>query len=319
MNHWVFNICHLGNENLGAITDLVVSQEKDMLVHYHSTPSSPTRVVVIGAGGFVGGAIVKQLNSEGVPLLSLTRKEVDLLQNDGPEKLRGFLRPTDSVVLVSAMAPAKTVTMLMQNLQMAEAVCQVLSSMAIHHLLYISSDAVYADDAHPVRENSPVAPTTLHGMMHAARELMLKSSTQAPIAVLRPTLIYGAQDPHNGYGPNRFRREAAQGGPVRIFGEGEEQRDHVLVDDVAKLASLALSFRSAGALNVVTGVSTSFHRIAEMVAQQFGVKVESQPRPGPRPHLVHRFFDVTNSLKAFPTFHFTSIKQGLELVRQGMT
>lgn len=288
-----------------------------MLVHHHPKPSPPTRVVVIGAGGFVGGAIVKQLSSEGIPLLSLTRKEVDLLQEHASEKLRGFLRPTDSVVLVSALAPAKTVTMLMQNLQMAERVCQVLSETEIHHLLYISSDAVYADEANPVREHSPVAPTTLHGMMHAARELMLKSSTQAPVVCLRPTLIYGAQDPHNGYGPNRFRREAAKGGPVHIFGEGEEQRDHILVNDVAQLVSLALSYRSEGVLNAVTGVSTAFHVIAEMVARQFGVKVESQPRPGPRPHLLHRFFDVTNALKAFPTFHVTPIKQGLELAKQG--
>ncbi|MDR4493587.1 MAG: NAD-dependent epimerase/dehydratase family protein [Nitrospirales bacterium] len=290
-----------------------------MFVHHHSIPSPPTRVVVIGAGGFVGGAIVKQLTGEGIPILSLTRKEVDLLETDASKKLKSFLRPTDSVVLVSALAPAKTVTMLMQNLQMAEAVCHVLCSTEIHHLLYISSDAVYADDANPVRENSPVAPTTLHGMMHAARELMLKSSTQAPVACLRPTLIYGAQDPHSGYGPNRFRREAAKGGPVHIFGDGEEQRDHVMVNDVAKLVSLALSYRSEGALNAVTGVSTAFRIIAEMVARQFGVEVKSQPRPGPRPHLLHRFFDITNTLKAFPTFHFTPIKQGLDLVKQGMT
>ena len=42
------------------------------------------------------------------------------------------------------------------------------------HLVYISSDAVYADEANPVNERSALAPSTLHGMMHAARELMFR-------------------------------------------------------------------------------------------------------------------------------------------------
>ena len=188
--------------------------------------------------------------------------------------------------------------------------------MAIHHLVYISSDAVYTDDANPVREDSPRAPTTIHGMMHAARELMLASSTKAPVVCLRPTLIYGNADPHNGYGPNRFRRQAEKGDRIQIFGEGEERRDHVLVDDVARITILALTHRSEGALNVVTGVSTSFKDIAEMIGQQFNQAVVSQPRPGPRPHLVHRFFDVTNTYKVFPTFQYIPLKKGLEIARQ---
>jgi nucleoside-diphosphate-sugar epimerase len=290
-----------------------------MLIHHHSKPASPSRVVIIGAGGFVGGAIVRHLEKEQVGILAVTRKEVDLLQPESVGKLKGNLQPSDSVVLVSAIAPAKTVPMLMDNLRMAEAVCEALATTPIHHLVYISSDAVYTDDANPVREDSPRAPTTVHGMMHAARELMLASSTQAPVVCLRPTLIYGTADPHNGYGPNRFRSQAKQGQPINIFGEGEEQRDHVLVDDVARIATLALSHRSEGALNVVTGVSTSFKQIAEMIAKQFEGKVVSQPRPGPRPHLVHRFFDVTNSYKAFPTFRYTPLETGLELVKQGET
>jgi nucleoside-diphosphate-sugar epimerase len=37
-------------------------------------------------------------------------------------------------------------------------------------------------------------------------------------------------DPHNGYGPNRFRRLAAGGEEIVLFGEGEERRDHVQVE-----------------------------------------------------------------------------------------
>jgi nucleoside-diphosphate-sugar epimerase len=209
--------------------------------------------------------------------------------------------------------------MLMQNLRMAEAVCAALAGKPVSHLLYISSDAVYADDANPVTEASYCAPSTLHGMMHAARELMLRSATGSPVAMLRPTLIYGAADPHNGYGPNRFRRQAEKGEPITIFGEGEERRDHVLVDDVAALALLLLEHRSRGALNAVTGASTSFQDVAHMVARQFGkgATVISIPRPGPRPHLLHRFFDITDCLKAFPGFRYTGLAQGLDIARRG--
>ena len=289
-----------------------------MLEHLNPNPVKPSRTVIIGSGGFVGGAIRKKLSAEGVNTLALTRKEVNLLADGAAEKLQGLLQPTDSVVMVSEVAPAKTISDLMQNLKMAEAVCNALSAATIAHLVYISSDAVYADDANPVNERSYCAPSTIHGMMHAARELMLKSSTRAPFAALRPSLLYGATDPHNGYGPNRFRRQAAKGEPIMLFGEGEEKRDHVAVEDVAALASLALAHRSAGILNVATGVSISFHDIAHMTASLFSnkVPVKSTPRQGPRPHLTHRFFDIADCVKAFPDFHYTPLGKGLLLAKQ---
>ena len=189
---------------------------------------------------------------------------------------------------------------------MAEAACAAFLAVPPAHLLYISSDAIYADDANPVTEHSALAPSTMHGMMHAARELIFRTEYRGAFAALRPTLIFGARDPHSGYGPNRFRRQAASGEPIAIFGEGEEKRDHVAVEDVARLAVRILRHGSTGALNAVTGVSTSFHDIARIVADQFAprAEVKSVPRPGPRAHLLHRFFDIADCYKSFPDFHF---------------
>ena len=102
--------------------------------------------------------------------------------------------------------------------------------------------------------------------MHLARELMLKATVKAPFAVVRSTLIYGEGDPHNGYGPNRFRRLAAAGQEIVLFGEGEERRDHVLVDDVAEIVCRVIEHRSRGTLNIATGEVYSFRDIAERVA-----------------------------------------------------
>ena len=289
-----------------------------MLTHATSSPQAPKRAVVVGAGGLVGSTIVAEVARAAIPVAGLTRKEVDLLSPAGGEQLRAQLRSDDAVVFVSAIAPAKNAGQMMDNLRMAEAALQAFAAVPPVHLLYISSDAVYADDANPVTEQSPVAPSTSHGMMHAARELMFRSEVKAPFAALRPTLIYGARDPHSGYGPNRFRRQAAEGGPITLFGEGEEKRDHVAVEDVARLAVRILQHRSTGSLNAVTGVATSFCDIAHLVADNFEPKVEVKHlvRTVPRPHLLHRFFDITNCYKAFPDFHFEPLADGLARVHR---
>src|SRR6185312_12261866 len=282
-----------------------------MLEHRNESPVKPARVVVIGAGGFVGGAVVKALQGDGVPVLGLTRKEVDLLAAGAADALAARLQPEDSVVFVSALAPTRTPAMLIQNLQMAAAVVDALAKRPVAHLVCISSDAVYADDANPVTERSCRQPSSMHGMMHAARELMLKSEAKVPLAILRPSLLYGARDPHNGYGPNRFRRLAQKGDAITLFGEGEEQRDHVDIADVARLTSLALAHRSRGELNVATGTSTSFRDIAELAVQLSGNSVEIRGTPRQNP-ITHRHFDITECLKAFPQFRYTPLREGLE-------
>ena len=138
---------------------------------------------------------------------------------------------------------------------------------------------------------------SLHGAMHLAREIAFRSEIPTPLAIVRPTLIYGASDPHNGYGPNRFRRQAARAEEILLFGEGEERRDHVLVDDVAALILRIALRRSTGTLNIATGETYSFRAIAEMVvaAARKPLTIKGSPRHGPMPHNGYRPFDPTGS------------------------
>jgi UDP-glucose 4-epimerase len=210
----------------------------------------------------------------------------------------------------SLRSPTRNNAMLIDNLRMAEAVSAALAAQPVAHLVYISSDAVYSDEANPVTERSCQQPSSLHGVMHLAREIMLRTTLKLPLAILRPTLIYGAKDPHNGYGPNRFRRLAAKGEAITLFGEGEEKRDHVHIDDVAALVSAALQHRSTGTLNIATGKSASFREIAEMIAalSSRSVEIDGTPRQNP---ITHRHFDITDCLKAFPEFHYVPLRDGL--------
>jgi UDP-glucose 4-epimerase len=284
-----------------------------VLEHSNPVRKAPSRVVIIGAGGFVGGAISTCLTADNVPMLPLTRKELDLLKPEAAATLQRLLRADDSVVFVSALAPTRNNAMLIDNLRMAEEVCAALAAQPVALLAYISSDAVYSDDVNPVTERSYQQPSSLHGVMHLAREIMLRAALKLPLAILRPTLIYGAKDPHNGYGPNRFRRLAAKGEAITLFGEGEEKRDHVHVDDVAALVSAVLQHRSTGTLNIATGRSASFREVAEMIAALSSRSVEIRGTPRQNP-ITHRHFDITDCLKAFPEFHYVPLRDGLARV-----
>ena len=288
-----------------------------MLEHLNPSPQAPERVVVIGAGGFVGGTIVKQLTAKGINTLGLTRQDADLMSKDAGDRLAGHLQPGDAVVAVSAVAPVKNLEMLKDNLSIISAIADALQAAPVSHVLNIGSDAIYADSPDPLSETSCASPGSHHGIMHLTREVALKEAAGAtPFASLRPTLIYGADDPHNGYGPNRFRRLAAEGQEIVLFGEGEERRDHVWVEDVAELAVRMLMHTSRGVLNAATGTVISFRDVAEAVAGQFAepVSIKGSPRSGPMPHNGYRPFDPATTLKAFPDFAYTQPEEGFAKV-----
>ena len=284
-----------------------------MIAHLHATPRKPARAVVLGAGGFIGGAVARRLRSGGIEVAALGRSSCDLLAPDGATHLAAELRPDDTLVFVSARAPVKNVAMLMENIRMGEAVSAALKDRPVAHVVYISSDAVYKDSAEPLSESSCAEPGSLHGVMHLTREVMLRSEFSGPLLSVRPTLVYGLDDPHNGYGPNRFRRLAAEGKDLDLFGEGEEQRDHVAVDDIAELVLRVVLHRSTGTVNAVTGDVVSFRTLAEFISSQFDppVAIKGSPRSGPMPHNGWRAFAPSAALAAFPKFRFTPWREGV--------
>ena len=226
--------------------------------------------------------------------------------------------PFDTLVFVSAKAPCKDMTMLLDNSRMAAVVTTALKACPVAHVVYISSDAVYKDSLAPLTEASCAEPGALHGVMHLTREVALRQEYSGPLAIVRPTLVYGFDDPHNGYGPNRFRRLAAAGKEIVLFGEGEERRDHVDVEDIAELVRLIVVHRSTGIANAVSGQVASFRELAEHAAAAFApaVPVKGSPRSGPMPHDGYRPFDNSAVLKAFPGFRFKSWREGLAAVHK---
>ena len=284
-----------------------------MLQHLNQSLSLAERTVVVGSGGFVGGALMRRLQAARAPALGLTRKEIDLTGPGAAERLSDVLRSTDAVVAVAARAPCKDVGMMVENMLITRAITDALAKTPVRHVVNIGSDAVYSDGPVPLTESTPTAPTSLHGAMHLAREIAFTSLIKSPLALLRPTLIYGAEDPHNGYGPNRFRRLANAGQEIVLFGEGEERRDHVLVDDVAEIILRVLQWRSTGVLNIATGQTHSFREVAELVMARAGrnTAIKTSPRSGPMPHNGYRPFDISACRVAFADFTYTALPEGI--------
>jgi nucleoside-diphosphate-sugar epimerase len=279
-------------------------------------PQEPNRVVVVGARGFVGSDLTARLQVDGIDVLPISSSDIDLCSLDSIDLLKEQIESDDIVVLVSALTPdrGKDIHTLMNNLAMGEHFCGALSQQACAHVVYISSDAVYEDDANPVREDSCCHPSSYHGLMHLTREVMLRETCAAsgiPLFILRPSLLYGARDTHNSYGPNRFMRLAASGEGIKVFGNGEEKRDHVYIGDLSELAHAGIVRRSEGVLNAATGDSRSFHDVASLSIARLESQSQIEPQPRATP-ITHRHFDVTEVHKAFPNFSFTSLEVGLE-------
>ena len=196
-----------------------------MLTHARAT-AAPARTVVVGCRGFVGSAVLAHLGALGWPAEGVSSADVDLTAEGAGAALASRLREDDAVVLVSALTPdrGKDAATLERNVRMARHVAEALIERPVAQLVNIGSDAVYDDDANPVRERSCASPSSLHGAMHLTREVVLADAcgrAGVPLVLLRPSLLFGPGDTHNGYGPNRYVRTALSGGTIKLFGEGE--------------------------------------------------------------------------------------------------
>ena len=287
----------------------------------NSAARAPSRVVVMGATGFIGRAFQRQLEAAGIPVLGLSRAEVDLLQPDAARTLAARLKADDAFVAIAGLAPIKTPARLRDSLVVVEAMAEALRMQPVSHVLNLGSDSVFADSDEPITEASCRSPDSLYGVAHLAREIMLSEAAgDAPMATLRPTVLFGAGDNYSGYGSNRFRRQASLGEPITLFGSGKERRDHVWLEDLAALAVLILQRRSRGALNAASGTSLSFRDVADAVASHYTPKPAIvEVAAAGSDHSESRLFDPAATYEAFPDFVYTHPLEAFRRIHEGRT
>lgn len=279
--------------------------------------SKPNRLVVLGAAGFIG----KHILAERPGAIALTRREVDLTTPGVGKKLAQFLRDGDTVVFLSAITPdkGKGAQAFLQNCQMGAEVALALDVRPAARLVYISSDAVFTEDLPQITEDTIPCPNTLYGTMHLAREQILAEAsdrTKTPLLILRPCAVYGRGDTHQSYGPNRFIQAVARKEAIRLFGQGEEMRPHVHVQDLVKAILDLIELDAKGVFHVIPSPSISFRRVAEIVSQAVGgCPIEVVPRSGVP---THKHFDSKRLRESLPSFQFLDLSTEIKnILRKG--
>ena len=130
----------------------------------------------------------------------------------------------------------------------------------------------------PVDEDHPVAPVDVNGITKYAAEqfhLLYRECYGLETTVVRLTNVFGPRqrlrDDFQGFLPI-FVRRALRDEPIRVFGEGAQQRDCLFVDDVVQC--LLRAARSSDAIGEVFNVGNDEHlslrEIAEAVVAAAG-------------------------------------------------
>jgi UDP-glucose 4-epimerase len=142
----------------------------------------------------------------------------------------------------------------------------------------------------PFGERAPSLPETAYGASKLSGEIYLglyRRLHGLPAVALRFGNVYGPrQDPHGEAGVVAIFCGLLRGGqPLRVFGDGEQTRDYVYVDDVVAsfLAAERLLGRDGaqveGPFNVGTGIETSVLDLARRLAGATGAEPEIEHHP----------------------------------------
>lgn len=281
------------------------------------------RAILLGATGFLGRALTRRLEERGVEVHGFSSQTLDLRSAPAFAALDALVGAETDIVDLAGITPdrgATTIPSFLANVAMSTNLAAFLEQRPVRSCVYLSSDAVYGDLETAVTETSPLERwderlprTNLYVASKLASERVLASAadrTGMPLLVIRPCAIFGEGDTHGAYGPNLFARTIRQEGKVRLFGNGEELRDHLHVDDFAEvLARLLEGPPRCGVLNVATGDARSFASVVDVLrslAPPFSV--EHVPRAVP---IRHRSYDVTNLLRAVPGLRFGAFEDRL--------
>ena len=252
------------------------------------------RVVVTGGAGFIGAHSCRALLEAGHAVTALDdlshgKREavppgVDLVVMDvrSPDLAASLarLRPEAVLHLSAQMDVRRSVADPMHDasvnvLGTVNALAAARRAGARRFVFASSGGAVYGEqEAFPAPEQHPRRPASPYGVSKLCGEEYLELARRDGLSTLslRYANVYGpGQDPMGEAGVVAiFLHKMLQGGDPVINGDGEQTRDFVYVEDVARANVLALSSATTGALNVGTGVETSVKEVARILAQAAG-------------------------------------------------
>ena len=179
--------------------------------------------------------------------------------------------------------------------------------------------AIYSEQREfPAPENHPPYPLSPYGVSKLAGERYLHyycAQYGLSYAALRYANVYGPrQDPHGEAGVVAiFSGNLRVNRASTIYGSGEQTRDYVYVEDVARANVLALEGEApSGAYNIGTGSETSVNRLYEALREISGKDLPAEYAPARPGEQLRSSIDPAKASKALDWYPQTELLTGLK-------
>ena len=286
------------------------------------------RVLVTGASGFIGRAVVAALREREVPVTAVDREPPDSSWDDGVHVVTGDLadqescvaafetRPTSVVHLAALTSVLRSVDAPMQTFAQNVTITQVLLELSrgsgVGTFVLASTNAVVGNVGTSVIDaDLPLRPLTPYGATKAACEMLLSAysgSYGMATAALRFTNVYGPGMSHKDSFVPRMMRAALSGTGVKVYGDGQQRRDLVFIDDVVSGVLRALDTGYDGRAIIGSGRSVSVLEMIDTVRAVTGCPVPAEHIEAPAGEMPAVVVDIANDLGYEPT---VSLEDGL--------
>lgn len=213
---------------------------------------SGRRVVVTGAGGFLGGHVLKQLERTGAVVVAVVDRNrssrhdglkgpIDVITFDRPDQIVGAVRAAkpDYVIHLHAVVTtertaAAVKSTLDSNLSPSLDLMSAWGELNAKRLILMGTGEEFGPVTGPFDDHTIADPPSPYGASKAAvtgYAKMFHNAFGLPVVVLRPSVVYGP-----GQGPRmlipQVMHALAAGREIDVT-EGRQTRDFIYVEDVA--------------------------------------------------------------------------------------
>ncbi|CRM52366.1 UDP-glucose 4-epimerase [Pseudomonas sp. 37 R 15] len=304
-------------------------------------------VLITGGAGFIGSHLVDALLAKGYSVrvldnlstgkrsnLPLDNPRVQLVQGDvaDAELLAQVVIGASAVVHLAAVASVQAsvddpVSTHQSNFIGTLNICEAMRKAGVKRVVYASSAAVYGNNGEgaSIDEETTKAPLTPYASDKLASEhyfdFYRRQHGLEPV-IFRFFNIFGPrQDPSSPYSGviSIFSERVQQGLPIAVFGDGEQTRDFMYVEDLVDVLVQAIELPTVapGAINVGWNHATTLKQVLQALEQVVGTLPVITYGPARLGDIRHSRADNRRLLASFTLPEPTPLKVGLERLLKG--